>query len=352
MTGVQTCALPICNNVTTANNLVSPTTTTTYTVTVTAANGCTASDAVVVFLGQAAAITSAVVSGTYSVCLGTALNATLTCNATGSNLQYQWYTTLSNGTTTAVPNGNQSVLSNVSTPGVYYCKVTGICNTVNSELLTLSLYPYAIIVGNCLNQQMEIVAYGLPIGYQWFKKGYNSCYTSSSNNIPSATSVFHTPTTIGGYFAEVYYNGCYAVTPLSCVRVCTTAPTSTSNKTTNQILAEAYWSIDWKTYNVKSTATTNTTEASGSKELGLQVSPNPLTDHGTITFSIPKAGNVKISLSDASGMKKYVILDAPYEEGEHQTELELGMSHLSKGIYFVTLQFEDKIKTQKVVVMD
>lgn len=79
-----------------------------------------------------------------------------------------------------------------------------------------------------------------------------------------------------------------------------------------------------------------------------QVFPNPFNTSTTITFTLPKAGNVRITLSDLSGRYVQIITDNYYLEGENTMVLQ--RNRLKGGMYFITLTYNSYRNTQKVII--
>ncbi len=63
-------------------------------------------------------------------------------------------------------------------------------------------------------------------------------------------------------------------------------------------------------------------------------------------------GNIKLTLSDASGMSRSVLLEGNYEAGEHFTSLESSVHRLVSGLYFVTLRAGNQVITQKLIILN
>jgi len=113
------------NNITGANNTVSPTSTTTYTVTVTGSNNCTATDAVVVTVNAIPGEPSTTTPVSYIV--GATASA---LTATGSNLL--WYTTSTGGTgmsSSPVPS-----TTSTGTTSYYVTQTVGTCESNRAKI--------------------------------------------------------------------------------------------------------------------------------------------------------------------------------------------------------------------------
>ncbi|MEM9859191.1 MAG: alpha-amylase family glycosyl hydrolase, partial [Bacteroidota bacterium] len=79
----------------------------------------------------------------------------------------------------------------------------------------------------------------------------------------------------------------------------------------------------------------------------LTVYPNPFQNAITIDVKLEKSGNMKISLFNAMGQLQEVLLDREISAGVHK--LSLDASTYSKGMYYYTMQYDDKIVTNRLV---
>ena len=82
--------------------------------------------------------------------------------------------------------------------------------------------------------------------------------------------------------------------------------------------------------------------------LSLSVSPNPLEENSTISFSLMKKQNVSLKLVDLIGRTVSNIKDEEMSLGNHQIKLD--HSSLRAGVYFVNLSIENQRFVQKVIV--
>lgn len=77
--------------------------------------------------------------------------------------------------------------------------------------------------------------------------------------------------------------------------------------------------------------------------------PNPVVDHTTISFYIPKDGDVLLSLHNSLGQELRVVTDGHLTEGSHTVELDT--KNLQAGIYYYNLVAgKDKITKQMTVI--
>lgn len=173
------------NGVTTASNTVSPLATTTYTVTVTGTNGCTAVASRTVTVNP---LPNAQIGGSNVICLGQSTNLTASGGGT-----YLWST----GANTA------TILVNPMINTTYSVTVTGTngCTAVASRTVTVNPLPNAAVTGNnniCIGQPTTLVASG-GVSYAWS----NNMNTSSITVSPLVNTTY-TVTVTGS-------NGCTAV---------------------------------------------------------------------------------------------------------------------------------------------
>lgn len=83
-------------------------------------------------------------------------------------------------------------------------------------------------------------------------------------------------------------------------------------------------------------------------ESGLKISPNPATNSTTISFSFSQSKNVSIKIFDVNGRLIKTLADNVFEEGEHS--VEWNAEDVKTGIYFLQIQTNDFMKTEKVIV--
>jgi gliding motility-associated-like protein len=182
----------------TVNN-ISPANAGSYYVRVIGACGTVQSNTVTLALYTATAITTQPVSLTQ--CAGT--NATFSVTATGSNLTYQWYF---NGSSISGATGASYTINNISAAnaGNYYVTVTGTCGTVQSNTVTLALYPATTITSQPVNltqcagtnATFSVTATGNNLTYQWYFNG---------SSVSGATGASYTINNISVANAGSYY---------------------------------------------------------------------------------------------------------------------------------------------------
>lgn len=83
--------------------------------------------------------------------------------------------------------------------------------------------------------------------------------------------------------------------------------------------------------------------------LELSVTPNPFSRRTTLSYGVPKAGNVVLTLADASGRPVKVLAHGRREAGRYAVSLE--SCDLSAGVYFYTLTTEGLSLTRKLTVV-
>jgi hypothetical protein len=161
---------------------VTPTGNTTYTVTGTDANNCSASTTATVVVNTATTITTGPIAQT--TCVGGAVSFSV--SATGTNLSYQWRKGTNNisgqtGTTYTIPSAVSGDAGN------YDVVVTGTCGTATSTAVALTVtgslqvsqQPTPVISCAGSNAILTVVANGANISYAWT---HNSNPVSNSNN--------------------------------------------------------------------------------------------------------------------------------------------------------------------------
>jgi hypothetical protein len=83
-------------------------------------------------------------------------------------------------------------------------------------------------------------------------------------------------------------------------------------------------------------------------ETELKISPNPLSNYTTISFSLSQSQNVSLNIFDMNGRLIKTLSDNVFEEGEHQ--IEFNAEKLNAGIYFLKMQAGEFLKTEKLIV--
>ncbi len=79
----------------------------------------------------------------------------------------------------------------------------------------------------------------------------------------------------------------------------------------------------------------------------LSVAANPMAPGGTVTFSMPEAGVVRLALFDLSGRKVSTLAQGSMPGGSHTVGIS---DDLATGTYFLTLSHSNGVETIKVVV--
>jgi len=77
--------------------------------------------------------------------------------------------------------------------------------------------------------------------------------------------------------------------------------------------------------------------------------PNPFNPTTTIRYSIPNSGSVTIQIYDALGRLNQNLEKAYKTSGSHTVQFDA--KNLSSGLYLVRVQFNDEVKTGKIVLL-
>ena len=77
--------------------------------------------------------------------------------------------------------------------------------------------------------------------------------------------------------------------------------------------------------------------------------PNPAQSRATVRFAVPSAQEVTLRLYDVMGREVRTLARGGPQEG--RTEMQVGLSGLPSGIYFLRLQAGGTTKTQKMTVV-
>ena len=85
-------------------------------------------------------------------------------------------------------------------------------------------------------------------------------------------------------------------------------------------------------------------------ELALSApAPNPSAGAARVTFALPEAGAVRLSVFDVRGREIAVLLDRAVEAGRHEAALDAGA--LAAGVYVVRLEAMGRVLTQRATVI-
>jgi hypothetical protein len=77
--------------------------------------------------------------------------------------------------------------------------------------------------------------------------------------------------------------------------------------------------------------------------------PNPFNPSTVISFSLPKPGNVNLTVYNLLGQQVETLIDGPMEAGTHETFWDAGA--YATGVYFYRLQTDDFVSTRKMMLV-
>jgi len=83
------------------------------------------------------------------------------------------------------------------------------------------------------------------------------------------------------------------------------------------------------------------------KNLEMNIYPNPVTHAVNVEFTLKTNSQVNLQLYDELGKLVKIIKKDNYSIGNNKIQLE--MSNLKSGIYFVSLNVDDKVFTRQIV---
>ncbi len=183
------------NGITSTTNIVSPVNTTTYTVTVTGSNGCTASNSVIVTVGGTTPIAANAGPDVTVTC--TNPNATLTATGAG-NGSYLWSNGSNNATNVVSPSTTTTYI--VTVTNIDGCTATdNVVVTVNKTAPTINSLPYITL--NCsMPSQTVVASSSTPNTTYLWSNGTNG----ATINVSATTTTTYTVTATSA-------NGCTAV---------------------------------------------------------------------------------------------------------------------------------------------
>lgn len=149
------------------------------------------------------------------------------------------------------------------------------------------------------------------------------------------------------------YNGAGTISPLIGAYTGTNSPgtvTANSGVMTIRFKADPFvnnagWTATWS-------CTQNTTGLSSQAAGGgqqLAVSPNPLNDEATISYSLSENCRAEVYISDLLG-KRVLLFNGPQAAGRHALKIDAKEAGLSKGVYFITLKTAKGQQSIKAII--
>ena len=81
------------------------------------------------------------------------------------------------------------------------------------------------------------------------------------------------------------------------------------------------------------------------------ISPNPITQSATISFSLVQSENIHLTIYDATGRLIKNLFDGHLIPGEHQINWDASRDAVDSGVYFLRLTGENFSRTYKLVVL-
>ena len=78
------------------------------------------------------------------------------------------------------------------------------------------------------------------------------------------------------------------------------------------------------------------------------VAPNPSSGSARVSFAVPEAGTVRVSVVDVQGREVAVLVDGSVSAGRHEARLDRG---LAAGVYVVRLEAAGQVRTRQAVVV-
>jgi hypothetical protein len=82
----------------------------------------------------------------------------------------------------------------------------------------------------------------------------------------------------------------------------------------------------------------------------VDVRPNPVSDNAVLTYILPEALNVKLSVLDVTGKNVIDLYYGMSSEGENVLNLSNKLSSLSSGTYFILLESNVRKATHKITL--
>jgi len=90
-------------------------------------------------------------------------------------------------------------------------------------------------------------------------------------------------------------------------------------------------------------------------EFGCEIHPNPFNPLTTITYSLPRAGHLKLNIYNVRGQLIRTLVDEVRPAGENQTVVWDGTDHrgatVASGIYFYEARAAGEVKQGKMALL-
>ncbi|MFQ6618289.1 MAG: T9SS type A sorting domain-containing protein [Fidelibacterota bacterium] len=120
-----------------------------------------------------------------------------------------------------------------------------------------------------------------------------------------------------------------------------------------QVDAPSIWGYTWIVEGTISSVERGVTALPGSAYLS-QNYPNPFNVETKIEYYIPKEGNVSIKIFNINGENIRTLISGFQTEGNHHVIWD-GLNdkyiQISSGVYFLTLEYNDYVRTRKMVYL-
>ena len=81
----------------------------------------------------------------------------------------------------------------------------------------------------------------------------------------------------------------------------------------------------------------------------LKISPNPIANSTSISFSLNQSENISLNIFDINGRLVETLADKIFEAGEHQTLFNA--ENFNSGIYFLKMQAGEFSRTEKLIIV-
>ncbi len=109
------------------------------------------------------------------------------------------------------------------------------------------------------------------------------------------------------------------------------------------------WDFSDSVFAIRQTGITEDTRCR-IQDAGLKILQNPaLSKDLRIRYSVPRAGKVKLTIYNALGQVERSLVDGGIAVGWHE---QMSKRKLKSGIYFVSLKFENRLLTKKLIVIE
>jgi subtilisin-like proprotein convertase family protein len=115
---------------------------------------------------------------------------------------------------------------------------------------------------------------------------------------------------------------------------------------TTPVLDSLNYMVDSTTIYIVPTSSTGISNIALAKENKFSVYPNPFRDNLTVSYTLNADADVKLEVYSIVGVREEIIINTQQQKGEYKFSLN---NNLSSGVYFISLTINGNTSTQRVI---